>query len=119
MVRDGKVLLQRKHNEAIWAVPGGKVEGTETPEDALAREWMEELGQGPVIGRLLWIFRNQFTHHGVDVEQTEYFFEIEASAQLDVARPVDGSLVIAWFSRSELTRIDFRPAALRDRIFSK
>ncbi|HYN40622.1 MAG TPA: (deoxy)nucleoside triphosphate pyrophosphohydrolase [Thermoanaerobaculia bacterium] len=47
-VRDGRLLLtQRPERDPLagfWELPGGKVEDDETPEEALAREWHEELG---------------------------------------------------------------------------
>lgn len=47
-VRNGTVLMQKrpkgKLREGQWEHPGGKVEPGENPEDALRREWMEELG---------------------------------------------------------------------------
>lgn len=48
LIRDGKVLLERCPKKARvlgvgeWFVPGGKIEGDETPEDALRREISEE-----------------------------------------------------------------------------
>ena len=118
LLHDGKILLQRKRDETIWALPGGKVESGETPKAALAREWLEELGCSPVIGRLLWRFENRFTHNGIEVAQTEFLFEVDHAVELDVTRPVDVSLVFAWVSPSELTQIDFRPIVLRDRLFA-
>lgn len=45
---DGRVLLSQrpegKKLAGLWEFPGGKVEPGETPEDALIRELMEELG---------------------------------------------------------------------------
>ena len=48
IVRDGKVLLARRHADAhqggLWEFPGGKVERGEDARTALARELDEELG---------------------------------------------------------------------------
>lgn len=45
---DGRVLLQRrppgKPMAGLWEFPGGKIDGGETPEEALVRELREELG---------------------------------------------------------------------------
>jgi 8-oxo-dGTP diphosphatase len=48
ILRDGRVLAARRTSPAAaagrWEFPGGKVEPGETPEDALVREVVEELG---------------------------------------------------------------------------
>lgn len=45
---DGRVLIQRRpegtHMAGLWEFPGGKIDPGETPEDALRRELVEELG---------------------------------------------------------------------------
>ncbi len=47
-VRGGRLLLLRRPEDGacpgLWEFPGGKIEPGETPFDALAREWMEEIG---------------------------------------------------------------------------
>jgi 8-oxo-dGTP diphosphatase len=47
-IRDGRLLLLRRPEDGacpgLWEFPGGKIEPGETPFDALAREWTEEIG---------------------------------------------------------------------------
>lgn len=43
-VREGKLLLVRVRNNALWYFPGGKIEEGEDPRNTLIRECDEELG---------------------------------------------------------------------------
>jgi len=71
-----KILLAQRPNSRSWAgwweFPGGKIEGNETPHDALKRELKEEIGI-EVINCESWTIRNySYTEHQV----TLYFFKI-------------------------------------------
>ena len=44
IIRNKKLLMCRKEGEPHFILPGGRPEGNETPEQALARELKEELG---------------------------------------------------------------------------
>ena len=44
IVRDGKILLSHETVAGWWLVPGGGVEGEETPEECCVREVEEETG---------------------------------------------------------------------------
>ncbi|MFC5286143.1 NUDIX domain-containing protein [Actinokineospora guangxiensis] len=50
---DGRVLLVEPTYKPEWEIPGGVVEGSETPAEGCAREVREELGLEIVPGRLL------------------------------------------------------------------
>ena len=54
---DGRILLaQRPEGKAmagLWEFPGGKINGSESPEDALIRELKEELGISTSVACLL------------------------------------------------------------------
>jgi len=55
-VKDGKVLLLKRAKEPFkdcWSLVGGHVEGNETLEEALRREFKEETGLEVEIGELL------------------------------------------------------------------
>jgi 8-oxo-dGTP diphosphatase len=50
---DGAVLLVEPVYKPTWEIPGGRMEGGETPREACARELAEELGLAVPLGRLL------------------------------------------------------------------
>lgn len=52
IIRDGKVLLQR--DGAEYALVGGHVQMGETGEEAVVREFQEEMGVDIACKRLLW-----------------------------------------------------------------
>jgi len=51
-LQDGKVLLLKKPRRGWWAIPGGKMEPTETVKASVIREYREETGlniEDPVL----------------------------------------------------------------------
>ena len=58
-VRDGRVLLCRKHGTLTWILPGGKIEPGETHEQALRRELDEELS-GVTLGDIAFLRRYDY-----------------------------------------------------------
>jgi len=56
LIRNGKDFLQKVEND--YALPGGHVDCGETSENALVREFNEELGGDISCDHLLWIEEN-------------------------------------------------------------
>jgi len=86
-----------------WEFPGGKIEGGETPEAALAREMLEELDTVISIGRKL--------------AQVEYDYpDFHLSMGCYLCRVLTGSLELRehesarWLSREELDSVAWLPA---------
>jgi 8-oxo-dGTP diphosphatase len=75
VIEDGKLFIaQRIPGGALgekWEFPGGKVEAGETDQDALIREYDEELGVPVTIGPLLGTA--SFEHHGL---HTLYAYQV-------------------------------------------
>ena len=57
LIRDGKVLMglrkERGYRPNLWELPGGKIDGGETPGEALRREWQEELDVNIMPGQFI------------------------------------------------------------------
>lgn len=60
---DGRVLLQRRRDNGLWAGTGGALEPGETFEDAARREAYEELGLVPGRLELLNIYSGESQHY--------------------------------------------------------
>lgn len=59
LVVDGRVLFGLRRADrlrpSLWEMPGGKVEADETPQQALAREWQEELRATVEVGEFITV----------------------------------------------------------------
>lgn len=57
LVKDGQILLVRheKAGKSYWLIPGGGVEFGESAEEALAREFREEVGLEIQVGKLVLV----------------------------------------------------------------
>ena len=128
---DGRVLLQGDAGEDFWALPGGRVEIMEPAEDALRREFQEELeiGDDLHIGRLLWITQNFFSYPawGGDQHELGLYFLVRPSPDAlarygDLERVYhcaepDSTLTFRWFPLATLDGVicpTFLAAALGD-----
>ncbi len=100
LIEGGRVLLtQRQPGQSLagcWEFPGGKVEPGETPEEALEREFQEELGVAIRVQALL----------GTGVGRAEgIWIELSVYCVERVGGEAPGSGVdpaVGWFDASEI-----------------
>lgn len=106
--RDGLVLAARRADEGQggWEFPGGKVEKGETPERALERELMEELGCEVASA---WPFDTVSLGSGGE----PLTMECLVCRLADGSEPARDERVhseLRWVSREELGSLDWMPA---------
>jgi len=120
--RDGKLLTLQEPNSPYAYLPGGRVAMTETAEEAILREVLEETGlQGHII-RPLWLNQAFFTE-----DQTkESFHEIclYFLVDLPVAEAEDFVVMengranqLKWIAFEALQETYFYPEFLKTEIF--
>ena len=106
---DGRILAARRqvgaHLEGLWEFPGGKLEGDESPEECLVREFTEELGVRVRAGRVLDVIHHRYADRNVLL----LFYTCELVE--GEPRPL-GCQELRWLERHELESLDWAPADL-------
>ncbi|RWY89832.1 NUDIX domain-containing protein [Rhizobium leguminosarum] len=70
---EGRLLLQQKASGEGWSLPAGAIELGETPEQAIAREVLEETGLQVVTTEVLAVFGgSEFRYIYPNGDQVEY-----------------------------------------------
>lgn len=106
--RDGKYLLGRrpldKTQGGCWEFIGGKIEPGETPEQALARECLEEIAL-PIRGQRI---RTSVTH--TYPEKTIHLTLIDCEPEPGAEPQALEHEEIGWYKPEEMAGLDFCPA---------
>ena len=114
------VLLHRRRNEPVWALPGGRVQPGESAAGAVVRELAEELHEPVVVQRLVFLVENVFAHNGRTHHELGLYFLgsfQSPSAACFQRGPFAGAekeadLEFCWFPRKKLAGLDLRPSFL-------
>lgn len=105
--KNGKYLAARRPEgfprAGLWEFPGGKIEHGETQEEALVREFIEEMNIRPTK----FSFWQTVHHEYPEFKVTLYFFHI--TAYEGILAPQEGH-DIQWLSHAEAVDMPFLAA---------
>lgn len=107
IVHHGRVLCARRAQDAtlagMWEFPGGKVEPSESPEEALQREIAEELRCLVEVGAK--VTTKTHAYDFAVVQLTTYYCRLTGG----VAHPAEHA-ELAWLDPHELLELEWAPA---------
>lgn len=100
VMRDGKLLLVRRTDDGLWALPGGITDPGETLAQSARRELLEETGLTGRVARLLGVFDSRLWHSEKKIHFYHAVFLIEADDP--EPRPSSEVSAAAYFGEDEL-----------------
>jgi len=120
LVKDNKVLLVHHNKFDKWVPPGGHIEDNETPDQAVIREWKEEVGLDIKIlpaypsafagdsnaTPIPMPFHIDLEKEGFDVPHIGHFFYVaflKDDQQIDFQK--EELLNAGWFSKEDLMNL--------------
>lgn len=113
IVQDGRILLTHEINSGCWLIPGGGIEGSETPEECCIREVEEETG---FIVRPLSQFTTLYEYYEEYRYISHYFIcEVTAKGQMNLTdAEVRRGVEPQWLSLPEAIEIFSRHQSYAD-----
>ncbi len=111
LVHDGRILVQKRLPKGLmaglWEFPGGKLDPGESPEQALVREFSEELELDILCGEKITVIRHAYTQFRVSLHV--FWSTMQDPEQVPV---LHAAQEIRWVLPEELEELAF-PAADR------
>ncbi|MER5809175.1 NUDIX domain-containing protein [Streptomyces sp. NPDC002033] len=114
---EGRILLQRRTDNGMWALPGGKMELGESIGDCAVRETLEETGIIVEITGIVGTYTNPghvFAYDDGEVRQ-EFSICLLARPTGGTLRASDESSEVAWFTPEATDGLPMVPS-IRKRI---
>ncbi len=110
----GKVLFLLRHeNEPegnTWALVAGKIDENETPEQAMVREFQEEVNLNVDASDLVFLKKVYVKYS--DYDFVHYMFKIELKVEPEIVLNLDEASEYKWIVPEEALNLHLIPGAL-------
>lgn len=129
LIRNNKILLQKPQHDDGYSIPGGHVAFNETSENALVREFKEEIGTDIKIDRLMMVGENFFPWGSKPCQQISLYYLISLCDEKQIL--LDGTfkayddmcdeqinLDFCWIPLSQLKDIKLYPLNIKEDLLS-
>jgi len=122
LIRNGKVFLQKVEND--YALPGGHVNFGETSENALVREFKEEIGVDIFCDRLLWVEENFWKWGNKNAHGISFYYLISLKDNKDLPDDFAGfsndnnNVSLQWIPIETMQKLTIYPEFVKDKIES-
>ncbi len=108
---DGKILLQRRVDNDLWALPGGTTEFGESVRETAVREVREETGYEIQVDYVIGIYSDPthvFAYDDGEVRQ-EFSVCVKGDVVAGELRVSDESHEVEWFEPSAIAELEMHP----------
>lgn len=98
--RGDQLLLIKRHDNGLWAIPGGAVEMGETPAETAVRELWEEVQVQGKVTRLIGLFVSRLWGSRIKVQLLHHVFQGEIVA--GTPQPTPEATAVDFFAEDVL-----------------
>jgi 8-oxo-dGTP pyrophosphatase MutT (NUDIX family) len=108
---DGRVLLQRRRDNELWALPGGAIDLGESVSQAVVREVEEETGYRVVPLYVVGVYSDPKHVFAYDDGEVRQEFSVCVAARVTGGQMAvsDESTDVGWFNAGEIADLPIHP----------
>lgn len=120
VIDKGRVLVQKRKDDAFWALPGGRVEMGERSDVTPIRELEEEIGvKGFTIQRLLYVAESFFEFKNEKHHEIAFYYILNTPENFKYSNvdTFDGiemgkNIVYSWIDLKNISNAKIKPSFL-------
>ncbi len=124
IIKNGKILFQKRKNDAFWALPGGAIGTLERGKDVVIRELLEETGENQAkVIRPLWFVEYFFNFDNKKQHQyiLGYLVDIPNNSKLLNSVEFNGietekNIVYKWLDLKNISNEPIKPDYLKKKL---